>query len=280
MKQRIITSIIACAILIPVLIFADTPALPIGLSVCAMIGVYEMLSCIGIKKTIAISVPFYLCAGAFPLLARYVKSLSLLFSIALTVLALGLLYLFTLLIFSHGKFSVQEIGSSFFSILYMIIGFSAIVLIYDREIGGEFIYLIVFIGAWITDIFAYFCGMLFGRGGKHKLIPEVSPKKTVEGSIGGIVFCMLSMVAFGAIVEAVSDYEANLLLFALAGFAVSIVAQIGDLAMSVIKRTYGIKDYGKLFPGHGGILDRFDSILAVAIALMIFTRFFNLLTLH
>ena len=137
-------------------------------------------------------------------------------------------------------------------------------------------YLICFIGAWMTDIFAYFCGMLLGRGGKHKLIPDVSPKKTVEGSIGGIVFCTLSLVLFGFIVERIApEFQANLLIFALAGVFVSVVAQIGDLSMSVIKRTYGIKDYGKLFPGHGGILDRFDSVLAVSAVLLVFTTFFS-----
>ena len=161
--------------------------------------------------------------------------------------------------------------------LYILVGFVSIVYLHDFVKGGAYLYLTVFIGAWITDIFAYFCGMLFGKGGKHKLIPDVSPKKTVEGSIGGIAFCVLSMVIFGIVLEACTKYEANLLVFALAGVAVSIVAQIGDLSMSVIKRTYGIKDYGKLFPGHGGILDRFDSILAVSIALMVFSRFFNFL---
>ena len=163
------------------------------------------------------------------------------------------------------------------SILYIIGGFTAIVSIYDRELGGEYIYMLVFIGSWVTDTFAYFCGMLFGRGGKHKLIPDVSPKKTVEGSIGGIVFCIIGMIIFGIVVEAISSYEANLLALALAGLVISVVAQIGDLLMSVIKRTYGIKDYGKLFPGHGGVLDRFDSILAVSVVLMVFTSFFDLL---
>ena len=118
--------------------------------------------------------------------------------------------------------------------------------------------------------------MLFGKGGKHKLIPDVSPKKTVEGSIGGIVFCILFLTLFGFIVDLLNPaLEANLLIFALAGLFVSVVAQVGDLSMSVIKRTYGIKDYGKLFPGHGGILDRFDSVLAVSVVLLVFTMFFS-----
>ncbi|MBQ8214245.1 MAG: CDP-archaeol synthase [Clostridia bacterium] len=130
-------------------------------------------------------------------------------------------------------------------------------------------------GAWVTDTFAYFCGMLFGRGGKHKLIPDVSPKKTVEGSIGGTVFCILAMVIFGIIINSIADLRANYIVLIGAGLLASIVSQIGDLCMSVIKRTYGIKDYGKLFPGHGGVLDRFDSVLAVAIVLAALCSFFN-----
>ena len=277
MKQRIITSVVACAILLPVLIFADTPVLPIGISLCAVIAVYEMLGCIGLKGSLLIAAPFYLCAAAFPFLVRYLVDRALFADVLVAAVAIAMLYLFGVLIFLHGKYTVQQIGTCFFSMLYILVGFVSIVYLHDFVKGGAYLYLTVFIGAWITDIFAYFCGMLFGKGGKHKLIPDVSPKKTVEGSIGGIAFCVLSMVIFGIVLEACTKYEANLLVFALAGVAVSIVAQIGDLSMSVIKRTYGIKDYGKLFPGHGGILDRFDSILAVSIALMVFSRFFNFL---
>ena len=148
-----------------------------------------------------------------------------------------------------------------------------------QEENGKYIFLLVFIGAWVTDIFAYFCGMLLGRGGKHKLIPEVSPKKTVEGSIGGIVFCVIAMVVYGIIIrQTQSDMKVNLWFLALSGIAVSVVAQIGDLSLSVIKRHYGIKDYGWIFPGHGGILDRFDSVIAVSAVLTVlssFTPFFE-----
>ena len=116
----------------------------------------------------------------------------------------------------------------------------------------------------MTDIFAYFSGMLFG---KHKLIPEVSPKKTVEGSIGGTLFCILSFIVFGLVVDGFFSMNANFVFLAVSALAVSILAQVGDLIMSVIKRQYGVKDYGKIFPGHGGVLDRFDSILATSLAM-------------
>ena len=276
MKQRIITSVVAFCVLLPVLIWHNSPLLPVGLAVCSVIAIYEMLGCIGVKKIGSVSVPLYLSAMAFPFLIRYLENRELVKSIAFAAIAVISLYLFGVMIFSHGKYQIAQIGAIVFSILYILIGFNAIIVIHDWEDGGAFLYLVCFIGAWMTDIFAYFCGMLFGRGGKHKLIPDVSPKKTVEGSIGGIVFCTLSLVLFGFIVERIApQFQSNLLMFALAGVFVSVVAQIGDLSMSVIKRTYGIKDYGKLFPGHGGILDRFDSVLAVSIVLLVFTTFFN-----
>lgn len=111
--------------------------------------------------------------------------------------------------------------------------------------------------------------MLFG---KHKLIPAVSPKKTVEGAIGGTLFCVAFFIGFGALLNHFTQYDISLVVMGFAGLLSALIAQIGDLAMSVIKRTYGIKDYGTIFPGHGGVLDRFDSILAVAIVLAFFLR--------
>ena len=276
MKQRIITSIVAVCVLLPVLIFHNSFLLPLGVAICSLIAVYEMLGCMGFKKFGSVSVPIYLIAAAFPFLIRYLQNHELIRSIAFAAIAIVSLYLFGVMIFSHGKYRIGEIGALAFSMLYILIGFNAIMVVHDWADGGAYLYLVCFIGAWITDIFAYFCGMLFGKGGKHKLIPDVSPKKTVEGSIGGIVFCVLSLMLFGFVVEMIDpSIEANLLIFALAGLFVSVVAQVGDLSMSVIKRTYGIKDYGKLFPGHGGVLDRFDSVLAVSVVLLVFTMFFN-----
>ena len=276
MKQRIITSIVAVCVLLPVLFFHASFLLPLGVAVCSLIAVYEMLGCMGFKRLGSVSIPIYAAAAAFPFLIRYLLNRDLVKSIAFAAVAVVSLYLFGVMIFSHGKYRIGEIGALAFSILYILIGFNAILVVHDWADGGEYLYLVCFIGAWITDIFAYFCGMLFGRGGKHKLIPDVSPKKTVEGSIGGIVFCVLSLMLFGFIVEMINPaIRANLLIFAFAGVFVSVVAQVGDLSMSVIKRTYGIKDYGKLFPGHGGVLDRFDSVIAVSVVLLVFTTFFS-----
>ena len=277
MKTRIITAIIALCILLPVLIFSDTVALPILIALCSVIAVYEMASCIGLKKAWGLTAPLYLIAVAFPFLVRYTQNIELIRQVALVTCLVISLYFFAFLIFSHGKYKLADIGICFMTVFYILAGFNAILFLRDFEYGGKFVYLTVFICAWVTDTFAYFCGMLFGRGGKHKLIPDVSPKKTVEGSIGGIVFCMLAMVIFGVVINQISDLHANYLLLLVGGFLASVVSQIGDLCLSVIKRTYGIKDYGKLFPGHGGMLDRFDSVIAVAVVLVSFCSFFNFL---
>ncbi|MBE6602333.1 MAG: hypothetical protein E7637_07520 [Ruminococcaceae bacterium] len=276
MLTRIITAVVACAVLLPVLIFADTVALPIALALCAVIAVYEMLSCLGLKQAYAINLPLYLLALGAPFLIRYADDPAKIRQIALAAALAAVLYLLSVLTFSHGKYKPADVGICFMLIFYILAGFNAIMILHDYEMGGKYVYLLCFIGAWVTDTFAYFCGMLLGRGGKHKLIPDVSPKKTWEGSIGGTVFCILGMLLFGLIVSKINDaVQVNYLMLAVGGLLVSVVSQIGDLCMSVIKRAYGIKDYGKLFPGHGGMLDRFDSVLAVAVVLAVFCSFFD-----
>ena len=276
MKTRIITAVVALAVLMPVLIFSDTVALPIAMSVCALIAVYEMFSCIGLRDAYVLNLPLYLAALGLPFLVRYAKNIDFVRQSVVALTLIVALYFFAVLTFSHGKYKLSDVSVCFLTVFYIIAGFQSILILRDYAIGGRYVYLTVFIGAWVTDTFAYFCGMLFGRGGKHKLIPDVSPKKTVEGSIGGTVFCMIAMLLFGLIVNRISkDLHANFLILVIGGFLAAIVSQIGDLCMSVIKRTYGIKDYGKLFPGHGGMLDRFDSVIAVSIVLACFCSFFN-----
>lgn len=276
MKTRIITAIVAICILLPVLIFSDTVIFPIALAILSLVALFEMSSCIGLKKAWALTVPAYLLALGLPFFIRYGNGIESLRQYAFAAVCVVILYFLSVLTFSHGKYKLADVSIWFMTALYILLGFSAIsVLRFYEAAGGKYVYLLVFIGAWVTDTFAYFCGMLLGRGGKHKLIPDVSPKKTWEGSIGGVVFCMISMVIFGLIINSISDFEANYILLVIAGLLISIVSQIGDLCMSVIKRTYGIKDYGKLFPGHGGVLDRFDSTLAVAVILAAFCSFFD-----
>lgn len=120
----------------------------------------------------------------------------------------------------------------------------------------------ILISSWISDTCAYCVGMLLG---KHKLAPVLSPKKSVEGAVGGVVGTAIVGALFGFFMseQIVTDRQVTMI-FALIGAIGSVVAQMGDLAASAIKRNYNIKDYGKLIPGHGGIMDRFDSVLVTA----------------
>lgn len=284
MKQRIITGIIVILIMIPILLFAQTPVLPIAIAIGSVIAMFEIMRCIGMHKAYAFAIPLYLLAASMPFLSRFMALGSLnatvkpesakhLAQYGAILMIIILFYFFTVAIFSHGKYNLTNVCVLFATSFYILMGFNSILIMHDNEQGGHILYLGIFISAWVTDVFAYFCGMLFGRGGKHKLIPDVSPKKTVEGSIGGMIFCVLCMVIFGLVCNHFTEYDSNILMFAIGGFLASIVSQIGDLLMSYVKRHYGIKDFSQLFPGHGGVLDRFDSILAVSIAMMCLTTF-------
>lgn len=282
MRKRIITAIVALAVFIPLLIFSDTWAFPAAVSIMAAIACYEMFSCIGQKKNIVFTLPTYILAVFFPLFARYAYlsdsiSVNDFIKLSLGIVVISPLYMFAVAVFQSKRISVTDAGLSAISCLYTIAAFTSLVYIHDFIPFGQYIYLLCFICAWITDSFAYFTGMLLG---KHKLIPEVSPKKTIEGALGGVVFCTLSVVLFGFIIERFFDPEgnisANYIVLALSGVAISVISQIGDLIMSLIKRKYGIKDYGKVFPGHGGVLDRFDSVIAVSLAIVFITSYFNM----
>ena len=264
MFKRILTGVIAfCFLLVPVVFFADTVVLPIAVALFGVVATYEVLHCVGLHKNLWVSAPLYLVSAALPFGIRYFAIGSVLaLPMALCVV---LIYLLVTAVFSHGKTDIRDVSTSLVLWLYTLIGFAGLIIIHDFIRGGQYFYLLAFVGAWVTDTFAYFTGMLLG---KHKLIPDVSPKKTVEGAVGGVVFCTLSFVVFGLLYNrfwlADGDEAIPLLAMAIVGFIVSIVSQIGDLSLSLLKRKYGIKDFGNVIPGHGGILDRFDSVIFTA----------------
>lgn len=178
---------------------------------------------------------------------------------------IALLYLILLMavyVFTFPKYKAYDIWLSFFGFFYVSVMLSFIYKIRMVEDYGQYLVWLVFICSWVCDTSAYCVGMLLG---KHKLAPKLSPKKSIEGSVGGI--------AGSAIVGAIYGYSLHnivltdispILLFALIGAVGAVLSQIGDLAASAIKRNYEIKDYGKIIPGHGGILDRFDSVIFTA----------------
>ncbi len=292
MRTRIITALIAIACIFPFFWFSAPVGtakplhylFPALIALVAFVSVWELLHCVGLDKNYVLAVPFYLAALAFPIVARvlYLDHAALIRAGVLAILALGV-YVFTLLVFSYGKAQTQEeeqcktgrLALVYMASVYIIGAYTAVVMLRDGnpEKAGKFVYLIPFVFGWVTDTFAYFTGRLFG---KHKLIPAVSPKKTVEGAVGGAVCCALVAVLYGFLSNLWFDASPNYLVLAISGLVIAVVSQIGDLAMSAIKRQYGIKDYGKLLPGHGGLLDRFDSCMAVTVVLALIHTYFPL----
>lgn len=274
MLKRILTAVVAIAIFFPVLYFSELWIFSAVMALLCLIACFEMLRCIGALKHYACSAVLLLASAVLPLLPYWLETAQVEHMLIFTLIVL-LLYLFAVMTFSKGKINVSQAATAFMTAFYIIAAFTAMSLLRYRVAAGNYVYLICFIGAWVTDTFAYFCGFLFG---KHKLIPDVSPKKTIEGSVGGTLFCILAMLGYGWIVQRISGgaVSANYLVLGISGLFISAVSQVGDLLMSAIKRTFGIKDYGKLFPGHGGVLDRFDSVMAVALMLFVICSLGNL----
>ena len=265
MLVRIITSIIGVAILIPIMWFSDTYVFPIAISVFLCVALYEMFSCIGFKNKTAATFPAYLIGGSMPFLCKLAGDMEKISMLICFVMFAYLVYLLFLSVIAHNKYDINEISLCLVLSIYIIGGFLSIQLLRNMKYG-LYILILVFVAAWVTDIFAYFTGKFFG---KHKLCVEISPKKTVEGSIGGTLICALSFLAVSFLVYQKENFSAAIVVMPIIGVILSVISQIGDLAMSLIKRRFGIKDFGNIFPGHGGILDRFDSIIAVAPAMLV-----------
>lgn len=273
MLTRIITGVVAIGIFVPVCIFSHTWVFPIVIGLLCGIGVYEMAKCLKFDKKWFLTIPMYIVAVGLPILRRAVKYNSVFFSYAMFALFGLLIYFLTYTMLKKHKYNVSDIVTLYALCVYVICCFSSMVIIRDSGSNAKYIYLLAFLGAWVCDTFAYFVGKFFG---KHKLIPEISPKKTIEGSIGGIVFTIISFAIYCLIIDSIYGVNIGYLRVCVLGLILPIVSQIGDLIASTIKRQYDIKDYGSLFPGHGGVLDRFDSVMLTAPALYFVNVIFNL----
>ena len=176
-------------------------------------------------------------------------------------------------VFSYPKYKAKQLINSVFSFIYAPVMLSFIYLLRAFP-TGKYLAWIPFI-AWICDTFAYFTGKAFG---KHKLCPQLSPKKTIEGAVGGVFGSVIAGLVFGYVYSNFADQTVPLRLsmisFAVITLVAGILSQVGDLIASGIKREHDIKDYGKLIPGHGGIMDRFDSVIFITPAIYFLSKLF------
>ena len=194
-------------------------------------------------------------------LSKNVGSFNLFTVLILLIFIIGFIGILYVYIFTYPKFRFQQISNAVFGILY--IGLTLSFIYYIRELpGGIFLVWMPFISAWFSDTCAYLVGVTLG---KHKMTPRLSPKKTYEGAAGGIIGATLGSMILGIVYTVVHKAGAiSVLSFGCMGFVGSIASMCGDLAASAIKRNYDVKDFGKIIPGHGGILDRFDSVIFTA----------------
>lgn len=253
MKLRIITAVIAAAVFIPLVIIGSWPFI-ITVYLIGTIGLFELLRMRGIHL---FSIPGILAwIGLAVLLLPEAYREAFESKIGYTKIEVGFIIVLLMLIYTvvvKNRFTFDHASFAIFGAIYVGIGFHY--LIETRLAGVEYIaYALIVI--WMTDIGAYFTGRKIG---KRKLWPEISPNKTIEGSIGGITSAVVFACIFQAIYPVASSYAVLIAITVVA----SIIGQIGDLVASAIKRHYDVKDSGKLLPGHGGVLDRFDSLLFV-----------------
>lgn len=273
MLTRTISGIIGAILVIMVLFFNASVPLIINalIALVCILSMNELFCAMGLKKRNLLAVPSLLFAGIVPLAGT-------------AAILLNGWYIYTLVVFAILIFYYETISFKNVTMIYtlsLIITFSLTSLIMMRnETGrfGTFYILLALCTPWMADTGAYFCGSLFG---KRKLCPKISPKKTVEGALGGLIISALSVLMVCFIFDKWvfgGSVQMNYLLAAGMAAVGSIISIIGDLSFSVVKRGCHIKDFGNVIPGHGGILDRIDSVIFVAPYVYFFIKTFPLLS--
>lgn len=273
MKTRIISGIIGCALIVFALMFNKVCPILINIvvAVAALMCSAELLQAKNILKDLKISIPCMLFAAVTPMLVTIGCWFIPVYAFALI--------LFLEMIFFHQKVSFQDVAFIFTAEFIATSGMSAIVALCDTDRSHTGFYVtICLVIPWVADAAAYFVGSALG---KHKLCPEISPKKTIEGAVGGIIFGVV-----GAFVDVMvfqlwifnSGEQINYINLFVIAFIGSFISIAGDLTFSLIKRCCHVKDYGSVIPGHGGILDRCDSLIFTAPFVFIMVQFFPIMT--
>lgn len=258
MGIRLVTSVVGIAAVILILYFLPSWVLVAALCLLSGVSAYELLGETGELKGHPLLWVSCLAAFGVPFFTAYSTWNG---SVTLILFVFGFVA-FVMGIFDYKRVTFDKLAMSFMGAFVLPYFMSSLLRIYIGcgELGKYYI-LMPCIAAWVSDMLAYAVGRLMG---KHKLAPHVSPKKTVEGSVGGLLGGAAGIVIFGMVMEKNFGVQFNMPLLALSGLIGAAAGQLGDLSMSLIKRNVGIKDFGRLFPGHGGVLDRFDSILFTA----------------
>jgi len=262
LKARLTSAVTLVFFLAAIVVFnASYPiALNLAIALISVLAVYEIITALGLAKN-------YVLLFSSLLLSATIPMLQLASSQQVPILQQAAYFIYTVitfssLIFYHKSITFREVGVIYS--MSLLIPTALTTLISLRALGGRhgmFYVIIAIFSAWIADTGAFFAGSLWG---KHKLCPDISPKKTIEGVIGGFVLNITAMLIFGYIFHVIFyEYSVNISYYSLfiIGFFGTVMSVLGDLSFSLIKRSCHIKDFSEIIPGHGGILDRFDSVI-------------------
>ena len=289
MKQRVITAVVLLALLAVVVWQINTPVLVLVIAFLAAVAANEIMRCAKVENTFirvvatgyAACVPFFASAKALtPWVSEAVWGKVIGAVPGVVYLIALVLVLLLAMLKGYAYTTFEDVAVSVFAGALVPFGFSVFIRLRDMFQIEQFgIYLIFYglICALATDSGAQLAGMAFG---KHKMSPNISPKKTVEGAIGGLIFSLIlnavAIILYNHLADFKMDEFAVTVLLA-ACLPVSFLGMMGDLSASVLKRNFGVKDFGKIFPGHGGVMDRFDSSMftlpvTYALALTVFSK--------
>ena len=256
MKTRVIAAVVLLPVLLAIILAAPTILTALVLGIVCIIAAYEFLCGTGLVKHIRLIAYTGIIAFFVPLWCH--NGMSEVW--ALVGMVLFFVALFSEVLISHGKLPLEKISLCVISGLFIPYMLSALVRIIRMDLGRQLI-CIPFVVAFLSDSGAYFLGKALGR---HKLAPVISPNKSIEGLVGGMIAAILGMLIYCFIQDVAFGPSVNYPFAITYGILGSLAGVFGDLCFSAVKRQTGIKDYGNLIPGHGGILDRFDSLVVVA----------------
>ena len=282
MKTRVISGTVIAAILISAFVFMFTPIIDIFFIVLATAACYEIVKITGIRNKV-LKVLAIVYAAVLPVLVIYAGNMEI--PVLATIAYVIVLIALTVFSYSSNNIEFKELAMTIYASVVVPTAFATIGLVsnaYLRFEGsisqGETRILLwdTVATALLTDVFAYFVGVKFG---KHKMSPHLSPKKSIEGAVGGVVLVTVFQVAALFVFEKILHLDGFFMpiwFYIITTVFISLTSMVGDLMASLIKRDFGVKDYSNLIPGHGGIMDRFDSVILASPTMYILVTLFGL----
>lgn len=267
MRQRVISAFMVMGIIgsIVILSLFFPICIDVFVALVCAAAVFEFCKAVRTLKILQISIPSIGFAFVYPMLVGFDMSYIMCYMYMIVMLSV--------IVFFHTKISFKDFAYTFSMTVIITLSLTSIVLLKQIDVTHSTMFLVMSMATpWLGDAGAYFVGVLMG---KHKLCPAVSPKKTIEGAVGGVIICVITSCTALFLFEKIiySDLTIHYLNAAVVSLIGALLSIIGDLSFSVIKRSYAVKDYGDLIPGHGGILDRFDSVIFFAPFLYIISAY-------